>query len=115
MSDPTFDPATLAALHEDLGADAGVTLDIVQTFLRSADDLVAEARAALVAKDARVVLRVAHTLRSSAATLGAARLSALARASEARLREGGALDPREVEAIAEELTRAKAAIAAWRP
>lgn len=115
MTEPTFDPATLLALHEDLGADAEVTSDIVQTFLRSADDLVAEARAALDKKDARVVLRVAHTLRSSAATLGATRLSALARAAEARMRDGGALDAAEVEAIAAELQRAKAAIAAWRP
>lgn len=115
MTEPTFDPRTLRALHEDLGSDAEVTSDIVRTFLRSADDLIVEARVALDKKDARTVMRVAHTLRSSAATLGAVRLATLARAAEGRMREGGGPDASEVEAIAEELTRAKSAIAAWRP
>jgi len=114
VSAPSFDGGTLRRLHEDLGAEEDVTLDIVRTFLQSADDLVREAQAGLAKGDTLVVRRVAHTLKSSAATVGAMRLAEIARDVEARLMGGGAARPEEVQALAEELSRARGPLAAWR-
>ena len=114
MTAPDFDDATLRRLHEELGAEEDVTRDIVQTFLKSADDLVKEGRAALAKGDALVVRRVAHTLKSSAATVGALRLADLSRDLEARLMEGGRASAADVEALAAALEKARGPLAAWR-
>lgn len=115
MSAPTFDEATLRRLHEDLGAEEDVTRDIVQTFLQSAGDLLREAREGLAKGDAHVVQRVAHTLKSSAGTLGAMRLSELARDLEASLAGGGRATPEVVDALEEEYARARGPLEAWSP
>lgn len=114
MSAPTFDEATLRRLHEDLGAEADVTADIVRTFLQSAEDLLREAREGVERSDARVVARVAHTLKSSAGTLGAMRLSELARDLETSLAGGGHATREAVDALAEEFARARGPMEAWR-
>lgn len=115
MTDPAFDEATLRRLHEDLGAEADVTTDIVQTFLKSADDLLREAREALAEGDAQVVRRVAHTLRSSAATVGALRLAALAKEAELALAGGARPTAEGVEALARAFAEARGPLDAWRP
>jgi two-component system sensor histidine kinase/response regulator len=112
---PAFHEPTLRRLHEELGAEGDVTLDIVQTFLRSADDLVREAREAIAKGDAQVVQRVAHTLKSSAGIVGAQRLSELAREMETALATGARPSAAGVEALAEALTLARGALEAWRP
>lgn len=115
MTAPTFDEATLRRLHEDLGAEADVTRDLVRTFLQSAEDLLREAREGLAKNDARVVQRVAHTLKSSAGTLGALRLSELARDLEASLAGGGRATREAVDALAEEYARARGPMEGWVP
>ena len=114
MTAPAFDEATLRRLHEELGAEEDVTRDIVQTFLQSGDDLLREAREGLAKRDDLVVRRVAHTLKSSAATVGATMLAELARADEAALMAGGSPSAAMVDAWADALERARGPLAAWR-
>jgi CheY-like chemotaxis protein len=93
-----------AVLHKDVGEVTGVFLDSGAKLL---DDL----RQALAREDIKGVERAAHTLKSSSATFGAIRLSALCRELEVMSRQGeldGAAD--KVRRIELEFERAKAAL-----
>ena len=80
-----LDPRVLGRITEALG-DAGPALArrLLMTFLDETPDLVLRLRAAVDAGDAVLVRRTAHTLKSNAAGLGAARLAAVCREAEAK-------------------------------
>ncbi|MEA3143016.1 MAG: Hpt domain, partial [Thermoplasmata archaeon] len=65
------DEGVLRALLDDMGGDAEVVKELVQSYLEEAPRLLAEARAALAAGDAATVQRAVHTLKSTSATFGA--------------------------------------------
>jgi signal transduction histidine kinase/CheY-like chemotaxis protein len=65
-------------------------LSLLQTFLRSAPGLVAEARAAIERRDVDAMVNPVHSLKSSSANVGAMQLSELARRTE-RLARAGSL------------------------
>jgi CheY-like chemotaxis protein/HPt (histidine-containing phosphotransfer) domain-containing protein len=69
---------------------------VVAQFADTAPSLVASLRSQCDAGDAEAVWRTAHNLKSSAATLGAARLSRRCAEIEALAREAGAMPPREL-------------------
>lgn len=109
----TFDEETVARLHEELGSDVASMKEIVEAFLQDAPKILAAGSVAAAARNAEGVLRAAHTLRSSAALLGAARLAELCRALEANAAGGGGPFDKEVEAIKDEFARVRPLMAAW--
>jgi CheY-like chemotaxis protein/HPt (histidine-containing phosphotransfer) domain-containing protein len=63
-----FDPQVLAMLAEDLGGDTVV--DLVETFIELAGDMVSDLVAFDRDKDCRRMAELAHSLKSSSASLG---------------------------------------------
>ena len=117
MSDPTpvplpavrlatgvLDAQALARLQElDPSGAAGLLERVLTTYTRSLRRLLDELRQAREASDLQGQRHVAHTLKSSSASVGALKLSALCADIEARLRNG-ATDGLEVavDAMADE-------------
>ncbi len=98
-----LDAARLDDLRAAMGADFS---ELVTVFLQSADELMTGMTAALEANDASALYRQAHTLKSSAANLGASELSRLAKSLEGHARAGHAAEfPRHVADLREELDR----------
>jgi len=83
--DPLLDPGRIASLREAMGDDF---LELIPVFLDSATELVRAMGQAQSRADTETFYRQAHTLKSSAANMGAMRLSALARSLEADARAG---------------------------
>ena len=83
-SAPIFDTNALQALVEDLGRDGAAA--ILRTFLDDAAGRLAE----LATAANQAAHRHLHSLKSSAASVGAKQLAELARDMEARLQSGGA-------------------------
>jgi CheY-like chemotaxis protein/HPt (histidine-containing phosphotransfer) domain-containing protein len=99
--DPLLDLGRLASLREAMGDDF---VELIPVFLDSATELVQAMGQAQSRADIETFYRQAHTLKSSAANMGAMRLSALARGLEADARAGkleGAVE--RVEALSAEL------------
>ncbi|HEX2066618.1 MAG TPA: Hpt domain-containing protein [Candidatus Thermoplasmatota archaeon] len=84
----SVDEATLRALLDDMGGDAEVVKELVQSYLEEAPRLLAEARVALAAGDAAALQRAVHTLKSTSATFGALQLAEASRAVEQGVRAG---------------------------
>lgn len=82
------DEAVLRALLDDMGGDAEVVKELVQSYLEEAPRLLAEARTALAAGDAATVQRAVHTLKSTSATFGAMALSEASKGIEQSARTG---------------------------
>ena len=80
---PMLDANTLAELAVSVGDDASFVVELVEAYLGDAPQLIAVMQAAGVGNDAAALVRPAHTLKSSSATVGALRLAALARQLEA--------------------------------
>ncbi|WP_143097037.1 hybrid sensor histidine kinase/response regulator [Myxococcus fulvus] len=72
---PGFDASALEKLELLTGPDRGELATLVRDFLRNADKHLASFHQALETSDAAALTRHAHSLRSSAALFGAARLS----------------------------------------
>ncbi len=75
-----IDQATFDELKQMSGAE--FINELIDTFLDDAPKLVSQIRAALEAQDADSFRRAAHSLKSNAATFGAARLAELAKELE---------------------------------
>lgn len=121
-SAPAIDRSVLDQMIEDVGGEATVAL-VIATFADDAArrrvDLAADASPDGDSYDSERARRSAHTLKSTAAMLGAARLSATCHSIESTLDAGKSLDARlittfntqldqslrELQAIATELTR----------
>ncbi|NTX08575.1 ATP-binding protein [Myxococcus sp. CA040A] len=79
-----FDPAAFQRLELLTGPDRSELATLVRDFLRNADKHLSAFRLALEENDAAALTRHAHSLRSSAALFGAARLSRTCEELEAR-------------------------------
>jgi len=101
---PLLDPAALRALEELVGADAGG--EIAALFRTDAEARVARGGAALAAGDLAGAAREFHALKSSAASLGATRLSQVAARLEAAGTRGDAEAARAAGTGLETLLRA---------
>lgn len=73
------DSATVERLNQDLGDDPGVMRELIDTFLGEAPRLIETMREGLAKNNARELNRAAHSLKSTAATFGAMRLSQMCR------------------------------------
>jgi HPt (histidine-containing phosphotransfer) domain-containing protein len=87
---PILDDAVLAELRESTGGDDAFVRELVEAYVSEAIGYLAAMTAAVA--DPSAIVRPAHTLKSSSATLGAMRLAAISRAIEEAGRAGRAAD-----------------------
>jgi HPt (histidine-containing phosphotransfer) domain-containing protein len=85
---PAVDEAVLRALLEDMGGDAEVVKELIQSYLEEAPRLLAQARHALGVGDAATLQRAVHTLKSTSATFGALALAEASKQLEQGARDG---------------------------
>jgi CheY-like chemotaxis protein/HPt (histidine-containing phosphotransfer) domain-containing protein len=115
VEEPVLDERSLDALLEVTG-DAALIQTIVSEFLEDAEGIVTALQAAVDSGDSAALRERAHALRSSAAHLGAQRLTRV-------LAECGQVDPATVrtlgrslvERTVDEFRRLRLALRAWRP
>lgn len=116
MPDPAggpLDRPTLDALFESLGGDTEFMAELIDTYVSDATIQVEGLRAALATGDAAQLVRPAHTLKSSSASLGALELAEQCRQLEATAKAGQSEGASEtVDAIAAELDRVLEALEA---
>lgn len=100
---------------ESTGDDIGFVRELVETYLADTPAQLAAMAEAVEADDAAALVRPAHTLKSSSATVGAMRLSSVARELEMAGRSGSlGPDARTgLDAARAEWKAAADAIAAW--
>ncbi|HUR15752.1 MAG TPA: Hpt domain-containing protein [Candidatus Limnocylindrales bacterium] len=90
MSDeaPLLDHAVIDELRDSVGGDTAFVTELIETYLAEAPGQIDEIVAAASSGDCDAIVRPAHTLKSSSASLGAARLAQIAREIELAGREG---------------------------
>jgi HPt (histidine-containing phosphotransfer) domain-containing protein len=89
---PILDDSTLAELLASVDGDAEFVVELIETYLADAPEQLSAIEAAGAADDAASLVRPAHTLKSSSATVGALRLTALSRRLEMAGRSGSVED-----------------------
>jgi two-component system sensor histidine kinase/response regulator len=89
---PIVDEAVLNEVMTATGGDARFVQELVETYLADTPVQLKAMTAAVEVDDAAALVRPAHTLKSSSATVGAMRLSSVARELEMAGRSG-TLDP----------------------
>jgi FOG: HPt domain len=85
---PILDDAVLAELRESTGGDDDFVRELVDAYVGEATGYLDAMTAAAAAADAAAIVRPSHTLKSSSATMGAMRLSAICRGIEEAARAG---------------------------
>jgi HPt (histidine-containing phosphotransfer) domain-containing protein len=100
---PLIDNAVLDELRASVGGDEAFMHDLVSTFLAEEPGNLEQIIAAAGRGDAEAIVRPAHTLKSSSAVIGAARLSAISREIEFCGREGRTADLARLAAEAEKV------------
>jgi HPt (histidine-containing phosphotransfer) domain-containing protein len=110
----TLDTSVLGALYDSVGGDDAFLADLVETYLSDGADQLAAIDEAVRSGDAEVLVRPAHTLKSSSRTVGANRLGELSRQIEVLGRSGSTTGAGELAADAgAEWLRVEAALRAW--
>lgn len=110
-----LDEGVLDELRESVEGDRGFVVQLIEAYLSDGAEHLDGALAAIQAGDADALVRPAHTLKSSSATLGATRLAATARGLEMTARSGS-LDATAAEAgrrLRSEWDATTAALRAW--
>jgi len=79
---PILDETVLTNLSSSVDDDRSFVLELIETFLADGPDQLTAIDAACAEDDAEALVRPAHTLKSSSATVGALRLSTTARELE---------------------------------
>ena len=109
MPETTIDMPTF----KDLQANAGeeFVIELIDTFLEEAPQMLTELRQAFAASDADKFRRAAHSLKSNANTFGALTFGTLARDLELQgLDAARAMGPHTLETITHEYARVAAAL-----
>ncbi len=110
-----LDRGVLDELVASVSGDRAFVVHLVETFLADSAGQIDAVEAAVQADDAAGLVRPAHTLKSSSATVGAMRLASRARMLEVAGRSGGIDD--EARSVASMLRAdwetAAAALRAW--
>ena len=86
--DGALDQPTIDSLLDSLGGDAEFMTELIDTYVADAPAQLDGLRAGLAAEDADALVRPAHTLKSSSASLGALRLAERCRQLEASAKSG---------------------------
>ena len=100
-----LDLITFNALKESTGAD--FIEELIDAFLEDAVTQIAEMKSALAAQDSETFRRAAHSLKSNAATFGAADLAALARELEMMGRDNNLAVGNRLEVLKEAFEQVK--------
>lgn len=108
------DDGVLAELRASVQDDTAFVSDLIDAYVADGAQLLDAIEAAVQALDAEALIRPAHTLKSSSATLGAMALSASARTLEMAGRAGTLDDPAARDAAARIHGEWEAATAAMR-
>jgi HPt (histidine-containing phosphotransfer) domain-containing protein len=87
---PVLDAGVLAELRESIGDDQAFMVELVETYVTEGSANLDSLLAAAEAGDCAAIIRPAHTLKSTSASLGAMRLSAICRVIELAGRESRA-------------------------
>lgn len=85
---PTFDSAVLQELRASVGGDDGFISELIATYRVDGAAQVDSIEAAIAAGDPAALVRPAHTMKSSSASVGAQRLSEMCRGLELDARSG---------------------------
>lgn len=85
---PVLDVAILDELLASVQDDRSFVIQLIQTYLGDGERQLGEIQAAVASGDADALVRPAHTLKSSSATVGAMRLADIARSLELAARDG---------------------------
>ena len=88
MELPVIDQAVLDELRQSVGGDEAFVIELASAYLAEGEGHIEQVAAALAAGDIAGMVRPAHTLKSSSAALGAARLAHICREIEHAAREG---------------------------
>ncbi len=110
------DSGVLDELAASVGGDTGFVAELIGTYLDDAPVHLADIAAAGQSGDAAALVRPAHTLKSSSATVGAMQLSGRARSLEMAGRSGeigGQQTAGDLEAIGQDFAAAEAELRAW--
>ena len=110
------DEHVLEELHASVERDTGFVRDLIEAYLVDSAEQLEAIEAALGAEDAEALVRPAHTLKSSSATVGAMEVSALARTLEMAGRSGSLGDGearRAAEALRSATDATATALRAW--
>ncbi len=112
---PVLDAAVLEELAASVGGDREFVVDLIRTYLDDTEGQLAAIEAAVAADDPAALIRPAHTLKTSSATLGAKQLAERARALEIagrseRIDDGSRADGEKVQG---DWREAQAALRAW--
>ena len=110
---PVLDAAVLDELLSSVEGDRSFVVDLIEAFLLDGTHQLEEIDAAVGAGDSAALIRPAHTLKSSSATVGAARLADMARSLEHAAREGRIDGPGSSEALRAAWSEAEAALRGW--
>ena len=102
---PVLDINIFNALKESVGAD--FVGELMNTFFEDANAQMLEMNSALASKDTESFRRAAHSLKSNAATFGAADLSALARELEMMGRDNNLAVGNRLEVLKEAFEQVK--------
>jgi HPt (histidine-containing phosphotransfer) domain-containing protein len=109
---PILDAAVLAELRESTGDDDAFLLELVEAYAAEGQGDLDAMIAAAASGDAGAIVRPAHTLKSSSASLGAMRMAAISKRIEEAGRGGGTGDlAADVEAARTTWTATLAALA----
>lgn len=110
------DEHVLEELHASVEGDTGFVRDLIEAYLVDSAEQLEAIESALGAEDAEALVRPAHTLKSSSATVGAMEVSALARTLEMAGRSGSLGDGearRAAEALRGATDATATALRAW--
>ena len=113
---PILDEATLAEVRASVDGDSAFVVELIEAYLADGTAHLAAIDAAMSAVDAEALVRPAHTLKSSSATVGAQRLSSRARALEQAARSGSIDDDAtraEADGLAGDWAATADALRAW--
>jgi histidine phosphotransfer protein HptB len=113
---PILDDSTLAELLASVDGDTEFVVQLIETYLADAPQQLSAIDAAAAAANAVNLVRPAHTLKSSSATVGALRLAALSRRLEMAGRSGSLEDGTvraDLEALPGEWAATAEALGRW--
>jgi HPt (histidine-containing phosphotransfer) domain-containing protein len=113
MTGPAIDPQAFARLADITGDDAAFLAELIETYLEDGAAQLDALRAAAASGDVAGLVRPAHTLKSSSASIGALVLAEQCRSLEADARSGAVADAgARVDAIVAAFGAAQAALRA---
>lgn len=115
MQDEVIDKQAIERLLDMIGGDPEDLQELLEEFDQSTPGIVASMRTAADEGDLRALRISVHSLKSNATDMGAHRLSAMCALLEAACRDETVEGPvAQIDAIDEELSRARAALTALR-